>query len=301
MARGTLIFVGLLALAGAGWQLSAGSGSWPAQSTGEASPADVRQREILRENIGRPADPDLARRFAAVNSGHFANALPATPVVWEPRLAEIGALAGRSFTLLGVFGHFGDRTVILLHPSLKADAEALDRALCHEMVHAYLFTLGDRSTDHGEAFQAVLHRLSSEGAFVSLAASPEERARLRAWLDEESARLDAERQALETAGPELERERAAIEEAVAAMNARASAAAASGRGGLSEQDVAALNTRRDEYNRRAESMNHRSLEFRLAQEAFNREVARYNLMVTYPDGLDEGASVKPRTMPPVVR
>jgi hypothetical protein len=184
---------------------------------------------------------------------------------------------------------------------LKNDAEALDRALCHEMVHAYLFTLGDTSTDHGEAFQAVLHRLSSEGAFVSLAASPEERARLRAWLDEESARLDAERQSLETAGPELERERAAIEEAVAAMNARASAAAASGLGVPSDQEVAALNTRRDEYNRRAESMNHRSLEFRLAQEAFNREVARYNLMVTYPDGLDEDASLKPKTMPPVVR
>ena len=301
MVRGTLIFVGLLALAGAGWQLSSGSDSPPAQKTAGTSPADARQREILRENIGRPADPHLAGRFAAINSRHFANALPATPVIWEPRLAEIGPLAGQSFTLLGVFGHFGDRTVILLHPSLKNDAEAIDRALCHEMVHAYLFTLGERSTDHGEAFQAVLHRLSSEGAFVSLAASPEERARLRAWLDAESVRLDAERQFLETAGPELERELAAIEEAVATMNARATAAAAVGRGLPSEQEVAALNTRRDEYNRRAESMNHRSLEFRLAQEAFNREVARYNLMVTYPDGLDEDASLKPKTMPPVVR
>ena len=34
-------------------------------------------------------------------------------------------------------------------------------------------------------------------------------------------------------------------------------------------------------------LNRRALEFRNAQDEYNAKVARYNLMVTYPDGLDE--------------
>jgi hypothetical protein len=142
-----------------------------------------------------------------------------------------------------MFGHVGTRQVILLNPRLKPDAGARTRALCHEMVHAYLFATGDTVTQHGPTFKDVLRRLSSEGAFEGIPASAEERARLRAWLDEESARLEQEREAIDTL-----------------------------RSGVTPENTAAFNDRvlRDQRD--------------LAH--FNIEVARYNLMIVYPDGLD---------------
>jgi hypothetical protein len=289
MTKVILMAAGAVALTGAAWQLSPSwTGTGPrARNAASAASTDERQRQLLRENLDRPADAVLARRFAAINATHFSNTLASMPVVWEPRLAEIGALAGRTFTLLGVFGQEGERSIILLHPSLKDDAASLDRALCHEMVHAYLFSLGDTSTDHGDAFRKVLHRLSSEGAFVSIEASPEERAQLQAWLGTESARLEAEREALDRLKPELETERIALQEAVEEFNARVAAGNAAGRGLPPAEETTSLNARRDAYNDRAAAMNRRGLEFRVAQDEYNGQVARYNLMATYPDGLDE--------------
>jgi len=75
---------------------------------------------------------------------------------------------------------------------VRDDPKALDRALCHEMVHAYLYATGEEHTVHGPAFQAVLQRLALEHAFEGIAADPATRTALRAWLDAESARLDVE-------------------------------------------------------------------------------------------------------------
>ena len=289
VTREVLIAAGVIALTGAAWSLSPAWGGAGQQVTNAAAAAsaDALQKELLRENLNHPADPALAKRFAEINAKHFFNSLPAIPVVWEPRLADVGTLAGRTFTLLGMFGQSGDREIILLHPDLKSDPAGLDRALCHEMIHAYLFSVGDTSTDHGQAFRKVLHRLLNEGAFVSLEASPEERATLRAWLDTEAARLAAERKSLDALAPEIEAERLEIERAVESLNARASAANAAGRVGPSPEEVAILNTQRDAYNNRAAAMNRRGLEFRIAQDEYNLQAARYNLMATYPDGLDE--------------
>ncbi len=133
----------------------------------------------------------------------------------------------------------------------------------------------------------MLHRLSNEGAFISIEATPEERAQLHAWLSTESVRIETERGALDRLAPELETERLALEQAVGELNARASAANAAGRGLPTAEEVTSLNTRRDAYNERAAAMNRRGLEFRVAQDEYNRQVARYNLMATYPDGRDE--------------
>src|SRR5262249_49275735 len=152
--------------------------------------------------------------FDEINAKHFGGGLPAVPVRWEPRLAEIGALAGRNFTLEGMFGRLGKQTVILLHPNLQPDIDALERALSHEMVHARLFYLGDTTTDHGPAFRAELKRLSEEGAFPGIASTDEERAELRRWLEVETTRLSSERAALAELSPDLQRERAAAEAAL---------------------------------------------------------------------------------------
>src|SRR4029453_10098682 len=105
--------------------------------------------------------------------------LSAMPVLWEPGLDRVGQLAAQAFTLEGMFGHVAKQSLILLNPNLQADQRALARALSHEMVHAYLFTTGDTTTNHGPAFQTVLQRLSSEGAFEGILASDQERESLR--------------------------------------------------------------------------------------------------------------------------
>jgi hypothetical protein len=241
------------------------------------SPAEIRQTAILRDNLDQPADAGLASLYAEINTKHFGGSLPAMPVRWEPRLAEIGALAGRNFTLEGMFGRVGHRTVILLHPNLMADIDALERALSHEMVHAHLFFLGDTTTDHGPAFRAELKRLADEGAFEGIASTDDERAQLRAWLDAETIRIKSEREALAQLAPELAREREGAERA---------------------GDDAA--TRRDAYNLHAEATNSRTAAFNEALAEYNTQVKRYNLMISYPDGMDEtarAAALPPQTGP----
>lgn len=300
MIRVTLILAGLLALAGAGWQMYGPATHRPPARP--AATAEARQQQILEDSLGKPGDPELVRRFSTLNEKYFSGALSAMPVLWEPRLAEVGALAKRTFTLLGVFGQSGDRAVILLHPELQADAPALDRALAHEMIHAYLHAMGDSDPNHGPEFQAVLQRLLKEGAFAGVAAAtPDERANLRAWIDAESVRLDAERLALDAMGPQLERERAQLEESVSALNARAQAGNAAGRGWPTPQEIAAVNAARDAYNDRAAAMNRRGTEFRLAQDQYNGQVERYNQMIAYPDGLDESSLVRPKSSSKTVR
>jgi hypothetical protein len=253
------------------------------------SPIEARQREILKDNLDRPGDPDLVRRYQTLNTTHFAGRLPNIPVLWEPRLAEVGQMAARAFTLEGMFGHIGDKSAILLHPNLALDHAALMRALSHEMVHAYLYSIGDPSTSHGPAFRTELQRLASEGAFTGIVADDAVRTSLRAWLDEEASRLDADANEVRREGEEIERERAELERAFAEINARSSG------GPPTREEVDRLNARRDAYNRRVEDANLRTERGRAALAEFNKQVERYNLMLVYPDGIDEEDLVKPRT------
>jgi hypothetical protein len=259
------------------------------------SAAEARQRELLHENLTQPGDPALGRRYRDLNTRHFAGRLPDVPVIWEPRLAEVGALASNAFTLEGMFGHSGDRAAILLHPNLAADDEALARALSHEMVHAYLYSIGDMSTDHGPAFSAELRRLSAEGAFTGIVADDAERARLRVWLDDEAARLDADSAEVRQEWQAIASDRTVLEQAFAEMSARARTAGPSGQPVPDPTEAVDLDQRRDAHNRRVEALNARTERGRAALLEFNRQVARYNLMLVYPDGVDEEHLVTPRT------
>jgi hypothetical protein len=252
------------------------------------SPIEARQREILKDNLDKPGDPELVNRYRALNIKHFAGRLPNIPVIWEPRLAEVGTLAARSFTLEGMFGHINEKAAILLHPNLSADEAALARALSHEMVHAYLYSTGNPSTGHGPAFREELQRLAAEGAFSGILADESTRASLRAWLDTEARRLDTDAADLEREGQAIEAERAELERAFADISGRANNAPPS------RNEVEALNARRDSYNRRVENANARTERGREALAEFNRQVDRYNLMLVYPDGVDEDDLVKPR-------
>ncbi len=288
--------VALLVTGWAAWSMFDGRSASAAPPVA-VSPADQRQRELLKENLGQPGDPLLGQEYMLINTGHFRGRLPALPVRWEPRLAEVGELAAWAFTLEGMFGHIGGRAMILLNPSLQADTQALRRALCHEMVHAYLYATGDPSTKHGPAFRAVLRRLSEEGAFSGIIATDDERAALRTWLEDEAARLDTEHEAMLVEAADIERERAEVEALLADLNARIAAAAAAGVPGPSQREVDAVNLRREAYNHRVVETNDRAARDRADLAHFNQQVERYNLMVLYPDGMDEEDVVKPRTAP----
>jgi hypothetical protein len=245
------------------------------------SPADRRQREILEDAVDRPPDPALVRMFDDINIRHFDGQLPAIPVAWESRLAEVGPLAARAFTLEGMFGHIGGKAVILLNPSLSRDPDALKRALSHEIVHAWLYSIGDPSTGHGPAFQATLKRLSNEGAFAGIVASARERESLRAWLEAESARLDMMNEQARLESDALSTEAREIEQALAELNARHRNGAT-----VDEAAIAAWTLRRDTHNRRVAALRASGERVRTDAAAFNDQVERYNLMLSYPDGLD---------------
>jgi hypothetical protein len=283
LGRSARLALGLAVLAGLGWAAWSGVLRDAPDEVAPGSPTaatDARQHELLRRNLDAPGDPELGARFQAINARHFNGDLPAIPVSWEPELATVGDLAGGSFSLQGMFGFIDGRSRILLTPELQADQRALDRVLCHEIVHAYLHTIGDTATHHGPAFQTVLRRLSAEGAFEGLVATDEERAQLRAWLDAEAARIDSDGRALEALDLRLRSDLADVERAIAEL-AR----------GASPDEAARVTMLRDTYNERATDANARVGQLQRDRERFAREAERYNLMIAYPDGLDAEAFV----------
>jgi SprT-like family protein len=117
--------------------------------------------------------------------------------------------------------------------------------------------LWDRNDGHGPRFQTLLRRLSAEGAFEGLVATDQEKADLRASLERRSEEMDRESSHLRAAWSELDPADA---------------------------------VRVEEYNSRVRRLQD-------AAADFNRLVAQYNLMISYPDGLDE-ARLARRTTPP---
>ena len=289
-----LAAAGIVAVAAAGWGVWSLVGASGATAAAPRTPAEALQQELLFKNLGEAGDPTLSERYQNINARHFGGALPAIPVRWEPRLAEVGHLGDRRFTLQGMFGHAGRRSVILINPSLQGDPAAVARTLSHEMVHAFLHAKGDKSGGHGPSFQQLLRRIGSEGAFQGVVATDDDRASLRSWLDAESARLDAARAELQRLRGDLDRERRDVERALEDLNTRVSTANTQGRGWPSDAEIAMVTSRRDAYNQRALEASDQFDRDRASLEYFNREVERYNLMLVYPDGLDERPTVTPK-------
>jgi hypothetical protein len=286
---GMVLAVGAVIL----WSVTGSGGPHSSVPTAPLSPAQARQQQILEQNIGRPGDPDLTGRYLAINTRHFGAALPLIPVRWEPALSDVGKLASHSFTLEGMFGRLGKDVLILINPNVRDDDRALDRALSHEMVHFYLHTTGDHTTNHGPEFKRVLARLAEEGAFEGRAGTEGEKAALRAWLDAESTRLDMDQRELALIGSDLNRERNDLDRLVTSLNDRTATGERP-----NPDDVQALEARRDRFNAAALEANHRIEKGRAALAHFNEEVARYNLMLVYPDGIDEEGRVPTKAAAP---
>ena len=285
--RSLVLAVVCAALIWVAWRLAVAEGTRTARRPAPValSPAEARQQEILKANVGKPGDPELTGQYVALNVKHFSGELPAIAVRWDPALADVGPLSGHGFTLQGMYGLAGETGFILLNPILREDPRALERALSHEMVHAYLHSIGEDLAAHGPAFQAVLQRLATEGAFEGIVSDPREKVRLRAWLDDASARLDAARRDMDVLDAEIKQIGAELDREIAAFNTRPDRSAA---------EADALEARRQHYNQRVLDANERIERGREDLALFNREVARYNLMMAYPDGLDEASVVASR-------
>ena len=247
-----------------------------------STPSEARQRDLLGQNVGKPGEPELVGVYEDINRNHFGGRLPAIPVRWDAGLDEVGALAGHTFTLEGMYGRVGAKELILLNPRMMDDPAAVRRALAHEMVHASLALAGDSSASHGPSFKRELRRLAEEHAFEGIAADDEERAALRAWLDRESARLERDQREVESMGASIDAERATFERDLADLKVRSNSP-----NQPTPAEFDAMQTRGDRLNDRVREINERIERGRQALAHFNDEIARYNLMIVYPDGLDE--------------
>lgn len=270
------------------------------------SPAEAKESQIVKQDSGEPGDPQLVRDYQKVNVEYLGGKLPRIPVIWEPRLQEVGPLVAKGYTLEGLAS--SDPELILLNPINKGKRDELRRVLCHEMVHVYLFTIGDMKTHHGPAFQAELHNLLLAGAFKGILATDEQKSSLRSWLKSESRRLHAEsvelkrrNSALDKAAEEIEKERTMMEQEHFKLNQRIALANEQGGGWPADEEIDsfkdkenALSQRVANFNAKVAVFNQSVANHRAAIKRYNYEARRYNLMMAYPDGLDEDSIIHPK-------
>lgn len=263
------------------------------------NPVEAKEWRIIEQDAGKSGDPELTKDYQQVNEGYFDGRLPGIPVLWEPQLKEVGPLIAADFTLQGLTEDHQGKILILLNPAVGRDQAELRRVLCHEMVHVYLFTTGDTKTNHGPAFQTVLHRLLVAGAFQAISASEDEKLSLRSWLKSEASKLDAESNAIERenseldrVGGELDRQKRVIEVENHELNQRISRANEQGDGWPADDEIEAFKARSQTLDQRVADFNAYVATFNASAERhsidvkrFNHEVGRYNLTMAYPDGL----------------
>jgi hypothetical protein len=256
-----------------------------------ASAAEALEEDLVQADAAQKGDAVLGKEYQEINGSHFGGRLPAIPVLWEPRLKIIGPQVAQGFTEKGLWGHHGKATLILLNPDISANPAEVRRTLCHEMVHEYLFSVGDSGTKHGPAFQNELQRLLTEGAFEGISASADERADLRSRLIAEGKRLDWEKSDLDTTVESLAREGRELNQQMSELNERISVANKQGSGWPSQEEIRAAQARREDFNRRVSDFNFRADQHNVYVSSFNQQVSRYNLMMSYPDGLDEESAI----------
>lgn len=270
------------------------------------SPAEARESQIVKLDVGKPGDSELMRDYQEVNIGYFGDKLPRIPVIWEPRLQEVGPLFARGYTLEGLA--FSDPELILLNPINRGKRAEVRRVLCHEMVHVYLFTIGDTRTVHGPAFQAELHNLLLAGAFQGIWATEDQKSSLRSWLKNESRRLHIEsvelkrrNSELDKDAEEIDRQKALVEQAHLELNQRIVLANEQGDGWPTDEEIDSFKEKGRMFSQRVANFNEEVAAFNKSVgshsaglKRYNYEARRYNLMMAYPDGLDEDSIIRPK-------
>jgi hypothetical protein len=228
-----------------------------------ASPEQARTQELFRLNANLPSDPALASAYQVINTEYFESRLPAVGIRWEPRLAEIGPLIAAGFQMDGMT----NGRLILLNPALQNDDQQMRRTLCHEIVHVAI--KGQTAEEHGPLFQSRLRQLAEQGAFTGTVASEEEKQELRGTV---AARAD-----------ELKKSVASLNQARSELDAELQRPQPAS---PSPSDAAAEDLRRRNLEIRTIDYNFSVQRHNNGVEDLNRLIEQYNLMVSYPDGLD---------------
>lgn len=254
--------------------------SRPPENARPPSPDETKIAELLRLNANLESDSALADEYRRLNAQYFDGRLPPVPVRWEPRLAEVGPLIAEDFQLEGVT----NGRLILLLTSLQGDEQRLRRVLSHEMVHVAL--RDHPEVEHGPAFQDVLRDLAAKGAFTGIVATDEQKRELRRALDAREKELAAAETELLGRRAQFEADAAAHEKLVEDLNARTAAANLRQSGWPPESERAAANATLAQLQDRSWAFNGRVRRHNDAIAEFNRQVEQYNLMISYPDGLD---------------
>jgi hypothetical protein len=101
---------------------------------------------------------------------------------------------------------------------------------------------------------------------------------------------------------EIDRDASILDQEVRELNRRISIANAQGYGWPSDDEIESSKTRGRFHDQRVAECQGRILDFNARVDShnaaitqFNRAVNRYNLMLAYPDGLDEEAMIHPET------
>ena len=243
------------------------------------SAEEAKKQELLRLNAHLESDPELASEYQAINTRYFDGRLPPVRIRWEARLNDVGPLISDQFRLEGLT----DSHLILLNPTLHGDAPGLRRVLCHEMVHVEIW---DRHDEHGPLFQASLRRLLDLGAFDGIVATEEERAQLLTSMQARARTLDEEGASIASARTALDADVAAAQAEIDDLNARTAAANQRHGGWPPDSEREAIARRARELQERTTEHNARVARFQSAIADYNQLVERYNLMASYPDGLD---------------
>ena len=238
------------------------------------------ERAIIEASREEPGDANLGLLFRQLNAQHFGGLLPAVKVLWSERLDRLDA---GDYRLNGMT----DGRIILLKAALKGDTADARRTLCHEMVHVKLFSDGQTSTAHDTAFQNELRRIFDSGCFEATWAPPDEKAALGEWIAAERTRLDAAHAHVNAQGESIKAETARVEQLVAELNERITAANAAGSGGPSADEVASAERQRTALNESILAYNGAVAANNRDRDTFNAAVQRHNLMLAYPDGLAE--------------
>ena len=244
------------------------------------------QQTLLEATRNRPEDPELGLLFDELNARHFGARLPDVKVVWS---AELDSLDEGEYRLNGMT----DGRTILLKATFKGDEADVRRTLCHEMVHVKFITAGRRSTAHDDPFQNELRRIFDEGCFLAIWASEAAKASLQDWITSERTRLDTAVAAAAAQLAAIQQEETRVQRLIADLNDRIRAANAAGSGWPSAEETAAAERQQVALTDRVSAYNAAVAENERAQTRFNEEVARFNLMAAYPDGLAEDRAKGP--------
>ncbi len=264
--------------------------------SGDSSDWRRRKHDIVEAAATKSEDPELSQEYRQINEQYFQNELPVIPVIWEPRLAEVGPLIANDMTLRGVT----NGRLILLNDTIRGKRDETTATLCHEMVHVYFAVLGQKDEKHGPAFQGVLRRLSEQGAFKAVWASDAEKKALRSWIAHESDRLDAEFSVLDDLSKDIDRQQDRHDMEVTDLNDRIDDANQKGHGWPTGDEIDTVKAEGSLLSQYVADFNDRVDRVNADVRQFNLEARRYNLMMAYPDGLDEESVVRRKQVLPSV-